>query len=464
MWGNNISRILSLLVITPLVLTRFTTPEVAIWYLFSSFIVLGALIDFGFSPVIVRLVSYAAAGSKSLQPKKDTIEIDKNVKKEINWEMLEKLYGSINVIYTILSLVLFLLLSTLGSYLVSKQLLLLEDSDYYWSVWTVMCFGLSIGFYGKRYDSLLKGLNYITLVNKWEIVTNLFTGVSLLAVLLLGGGILDLVLCTQIWVVINICIKRIITKRIHGGRISIFIKYYIEKSVLNKIWSPSWRTGIITINSHVLLQFSGIIYSQYANAVELASYLFSLKLMSIANQLSWAPFYSKIPIYSKLRIQNKIDELYRLSCKGLKFSLLVFLFISISIGLSANYVLELIQASTNIVPYMLWLLMVIVWFLDRQSAMHSQIYMTTNKVPFYVTYSVSGAIYILLLFITIETYGMWSPVISMLIANSMINNWWNVSISLKSLNKSFNDYFRHYLSAPLLLLVLYIIIILIINY
>ena len=149
MWGNNISRILSFLVITPLVLTRFTTPEVAIWYLFSSFIVLGALIDFGFSPVFVRLVSYAAAGSKSLNPNKDTHEINENIKIEINWAILEKLYGSMNVIYTVLSFVLFLLLSTLGSYLVSKQLLLMEDPNYYWSTWAVMCFGLSIGFMEK---------------------------------------------------------------------------------------------------------------------------------------------------------------------------------------------------------------------------------------------------------------------------------------------------------------------------
>lgn len=463
MWGNNTSKILSLLVITPLVLTRFTTPEVAIWYLFSSFIVLATLVDFGFSPVFIRLVSYAAAGSQTLDPNNDSIGINENIKIEINWEILEKLYGCMNVIYTVLSFLLLLLLSTLGSYLISKQLLLMEDPNYYWSAWIVMCFGLSIGFYGKRYDAMLRGLNFITLVNKWDIVTNIFTGVSLLLVLLFGGSILGLVICTQFWVVINIYIKRANTKKVHEGRMSKFILFYIEKSILNKIWSPSWRTAIITINSHVLIQLSGIIYAQYANISELASYLFSLKLISIANQLSWAPFYSKMPIYSKLRIQNKIHQLYRLSCRGIKFSLLTFLLVSISIGLSAEYVLELIQANTNIVPYNLWLLMIIAWFLDRQSAMHGQIYMTTNKVPFYITYTVSGVIFISLLFITIETYGMWSPVISMLIANSIINNWWNVSISLKSLDKSFKDYFRHYLSSPLLLLVLYIIIILIIN-
>ena len=250
MWGNNISRILSLLVITPLVLTIFTTSEV------SSFIVLGALIDFGFSPVFVRLVSYAAAGSKSLDPNEDTPEINENVKIEINWIILEKLSGSMNVIYTVLSFVLFLLLSTLGSYLISKQLLLMEDPNYYWSAWRVMCCGLSIGFYGKRYDSLLRGLNFITLVNRWDILTNLITGVSLLAVLLFGGGILELVLCTQFWVVINIYIKRNKTKSVHDGRLSKFISYCIEKSIFNKIWSPSWRTAIITINSHVLTQLS----------------------------------------------------------------------------------------------------------------------------------------------------------------------------------------------------------------
>ena len=80
--------------------------------------------------------------------------------------------------------------------------------------------------------------------------------------------------------------------------------------------------------------------------------------------------------------------------------------------------------------------MSLVWFIDRNDSMHAQIYSTTNKIPFYITISITGIINILLLFLLIEEYGIWSFVISTAIANLVINNWWNVKISIESLNQN----------------------------
>jgi hypothetical protein len=102
----------------------------------------------------------------------------------------------------------------------------------------------------------------------------------------------------------------------------------------------------------------------------------------------------------------------------------------------------------------IWVLMMAVWFLERHHAMHAQIYSTTNHIPFYIPICLSGMVNIVLAILLSQRYGIAGFPIAHLVSNAIINNWWNVKISLRSINVNFARFFYRYLAAPFALIVL----------
>ena len=62
-WVSFLVRSLSLIVVLPLILTRFSTEEIALWYLFITIIGLQMFVDMGLSPTFSRVISYAMGGA-----------------------------------------------------------------------------------------------------------------------------------------------------------------------------------------------------------------------------------------------------------------------------------------------------------------------------------------------------------------------------------------------------------------
>ena len=55
-WASFLSRPLNLLILTPLILTKFDNEEIATWFLFTLFINLQSLADFGFNSSLIRVM------------------------------------------------------------------------------------------------------------------------------------------------------------------------------------------------------------------------------------------------------------------------------------------------------------------------------------------------------------------------------------------------------------------------
>lgn len=184
------------------------------------------------------------------------------------------------------------------------------------------------------------------------------------------------------------------------------------------------------------------------DAVTLAAYLFSLKMMSAIVQFSKAPFYSKIPIYSMLRARGDLDELGNRTALGVQYSLYTFAILSFVLIGFGNGLLSAIESNTNLLETEILVLMALVFFLERHHGMHAQIYSTTNHIPFYIPIIISGILNIILLVISLPRIGVWAFPISLGLSNLVINNWWNVKISVKSLETSFLKYARKSIVFP----------------
>jgi hypothetical protein len=186
--------------------------------------------------------------------------------------------------------------------------------------------------------------------------------------------------------------------------------------------------------------------------------LITLKLVTTISQFSQAPFYSKLPVFSGLRVRGKIDELTMKTRGSIFNSLVVFVFGISFLFFFGDYLLKFIGSNTKLESPSFIILMGFIWFFERHHAMHAQIYVTTNKIPFYKTAIITGIINICLMYLLVPKIGVWGFPVSLAIANLAINNWWNVKISLESINQKFFPFFKKSVMLPLIALILLAII------
>ncbi len=436
-WGSLATKSLTYIIIIPLVLKQLPTNEIALWFLFANVIALGYMLDFGFTHTFVRLVAYLMGGARNLE----SIESEGNSSSEINWDELRQLYGNMGTIFTMIGVVLFAALATVGTLSITKLVLEVEDTSLLWLAWSLICIGLPLSFIGQKYDAMLRGMNEIALINRWNTLFNLGMGLTLVAILLGGGQLYMLVLATQLWGLATVIRNRILLWKLLGDRATSIRAYRFSERIFHVAWTPAWRTAILSFSSLGISNLSALIFAQYASSTDIAIYLLSLRIMNLISQFSWAPFYSILPYYSQLKASGNLEKLRHISLNRLNRSLYVFIVGSFAFGMIGEYLFTLIESEVGMIPKTLWMLMMLAWFLERHHAMHAQIYMTTNKVPFYISTTISGMINIALLLYLVPQYGMWAPPISLFISNLLVNNWYSVWKSLRMLGISFSEYF-----------------------
>ena len=65
-WLSYSTKTLSLFIVLPLLLNRFSPSQVALWYLFSTVISLQGLADMGFKFTFIRIIAYGVGGAKDI--------------------------------------------------------------------------------------------------------------------------------------------------------------------------------------------------------------------------------------------------------------------------------------------------------------------------------------------------------------------------------------------------------------
>jgi hypothetical protein len=219
---------------------------------------------------------------------------------------------------------------------------------------------------------------------------------------------------------------------------------------------------IVIISSTGVVELSGIIYAQIGNADNISSYLLAVRLMNIVSNVSRAPFYSKLPLFAKLRAQGKLNELSSITNYSIKTTLFVFIIVAFFTGLLITPSLNLINSSIEFIPYTMWGLMCVIFFLERHHAAHAQIYSTTNHIPFWVPVGISGILNISIALFLMDKMGYWAFPIALGVSNLFINNWWNIKISLHSINQPMYRYLKTSFVIPLIVLLISQVLLLII--
>jgi hypothetical protein len=392
-WGAFLTRSLTFVLVVPLVLTKFSAADVALWYVFSSVATLQLQADLGFSPTFVRVIAFAMGGLKESELGDLRAMDAPRVHADPNWRTVELVCATMRVVYNRLTLIATCLLLTVGTAVVARPIGVSSDPARSWAAWAAIVIASTLVLRGNQYSAYLQGLDRVALVRRWEALTNVGAIGTSFCVLLFGGGILQLVVAQQCWLIANVGRNWLLARHVEGARYRDFDTGTIDRHVLRSVWPSAWRSGLGSLAGQVPLQFSGIFYAQYGPPAKVAAFLFSIHVLTAIRTFANAPFYSRIPLLARLRAQGRFEELVRAAKRGMRLSYWTFVVGIALAGLLIGPLAQHIGSNVAFVPPALWAALATAGFIERYGAMHLMLYSTTNHIVWHVANGVTALLF-----------------------------------------------------------------------
>lgn len=454
-WSSHVARSGNLILILPLILAKLNTADVALWYFFSTILVLSNLADFGFRGTFIRLIAFAFGGAKKIKVFRFSSGKEGG---EVNWDLIEQLVSIMKRIYIFLSVILFILLLTIGSFFLIKPVSYSIHPSESWAAWGILALAISASFFGKIYTNYLEGLFEISLVKRVETVAKLCSLLTSFLILAFYPSLFNLVLNQSVWLILNRLRDYILARRVQNGKLREFKVKPFDKQLFSEVWAPAWRSGVSGLMSNGLTNFTGILYAQIGNPSMVAAYMIALRIVSEIRNVSSAPFYSKIPLISKLRAESNYDKLIKVVKRGMFLSHITFVVGTILAGLFFDYFIGYFTNDIQFVETELWLLLCMAFYVHRYGAFHMQLYLTTNHVIAHIADFVAGILFILSTLVLIDRLQLYAVPIGMLIGYLGFYSWYAAYHSLKSIRMGFFRFEFKVSFVPFLIFVAYMLV------
>lgn len=417
-WGSVVLKTATGVITTPLLVTRLHAPEIAIWYLYSSIIGLQALFEMALSASFVRAVAYAQGGATDLAT--GTRHPDDAGGGQ---SLQHRICITMRWIYSRLAVVLACLLGVGGSIALMRPIAAVESESHAWMAWAIIVVGTATTFRNIAATAFLSGMNRIPELRRVEI-SGALTAVLLNAIVLLaGGGLLLLALTTQTCLVAASEWNRRRCLQLEPAGFT--ARPAPDRSIVSAIWPPTWRSGIGVLMSQGVLQMSAILYAQLGTPAEVATLLFSMRVLQILMSMCQAPFYSKLPLLARLHAEGNSRKQLQLAAKGMAFSYWIYVVGVVSVAMLMHRILPAIGSHVAFIDSRLWYLIGIAYFVERYGAMHIQLYSLTNKIIWHRANGVSGLIYLLVLSLTYPMLGLYAFPAAVLAGNLGFYSWYS---------------------------------------
>jgi hypothetical protein len=337
------------------------------------------------------------------------------------------------VVYLRLTVIAIVVFGVVGTLVVRRPASLSSDVSDAWFAWLLILLGSVAVLYGNQFSAYLQGLNQVALVRRWEAITNVCALLTSFIVLLAGGGILELVIASQVWAAVNVLRNRALARFVRQGRYRTFALDQADKQVMAAAWPSAWRSSLGTFAGQVPLQFAGLVYAQFGAAARVAGFLLGLHLLTAIRTFANAPFYSKLPVLARLRAAAKYQELLAISARGMRSSYWVYTISVALMGLFAAPLMQAMGSSVEFVPPLLWALLAFGAMVERYGALHLQLYSTTNDIRWHIANGLTAVSYGLIVVITFRQLDWYAFAVAYIAAYSLVYAPYSALHSYRSL-------------------------------
>lgn len=427
------------LFLLPLLLVNLSSEELGLWYVFLSIGALIQLLDIGFSPTIMRHISYAFSGAETVQAKGIP---DKVLSGKPNYQLIVKLIIVSRRIYLIIAMCSIVLLSIFGSmyiYYITKNIY----NTNLLIAWMIYSFGIFLNFFYSYWVPVLSGVGKIKESQKAIVVSQIiYLGFASIGLAFSGGLIAVSFAFFCSGFVLRFFCRYYLRKAIIFPVVN-FEKYEMEKLFKN-VWYNAKKLGIVSFGSFLIIQANTLLCSSFFDLKTVAEYGLTLQIIGVLTSFSRILFTAYLPIINESRIKHDNEKLKAEMSKTFLCGWIVYFIGAFVILLFGNNFLSLMNAKTSLLQRDMLSLMLLYLFLEFNHSNFATMITTKNEIPFVTASILSGiGVVIVALFnIVYLGIGLWGILIAQFVIQIVYNNWYWPLYVMKDLNIGIKDICR----------------------
>lgn len=415
------------LIILPLVMHKFSKPELGMYVVLLNLAGLATVIDFGFGPTLDRFISYAMGGAEEIAAK----GVPKpGASKSPNYMLLWRLLVTTRRLYRYLTLALLIFFGIGGTIYVeyllhSEQMLNPEFSPMIPRLaWFATLVSTLLDIYSNWWSIYLRGLNQVRTAAKISAAAVTVNFCVALALLLGGAGLLSLPIAGLVSNLIQrhfarvTCLKLLPPPPPMDG--------FDLKQNFAVLWPNSWRLGIQLMSGALVTQLNLLLCAKIFHLDAAAKYGPSVILMGIASNMAYVWTITKWPLISQYRARNEQLLIQKVFWPRLWLQILTYVLLASGVVLFAPGFLHWVGKDKELLSTGWMVVLAVSVFLDSQFTAWGTLISTENRFP-YLWPTVATNVLSLVLSLTLvhfTTLGLGALVLGPLLAGSLFNYWY----------------------------------------
>jgi O-antigen/teichoic acid export membrane protein len=412
----------------PLILRILSPEELGLWYVFGSIAALVNLVDFGFSPTIMRNISYAFAGADKLLANGVSLE---TLGGEPNYNLLKALINSSRKLYLGLSIISGVVLVSIGTIYV-KSITGSSFNDFI-HAWMIYALAVFINLYYSYWNPVLKGAGGIKEINQALVISRILYFCIASVTLIMGYGLQGLSVAYLIsGLAMRILAKHYFNKLTSGGIKSI-ITSIRTKEILKIIWPNAKKSGIVTIGSWLITRSTTLLCSSFLGLEQTARFGLSLQVITFVITFSTLLYNSYIPELAYLEVHRDTHRYNLILSRGIVIQWTIGIVGLAGVVICGNWALGLLKSNSTLLSTNILLLLSIVLFLEHNHSTFATTITLSNYVPFVKASLLSGFSIVTLGYLVLRytTLGLLGLIIVQGLVQLSYNNWYWPYLVLK---------------------------------
>ncbi len=446
-WSAQFTRFGSIVLVMPLIITKYSPIEISFWLLIGNIIGFALLADSGFGSALVRAVSYFRAGETSLPRTREEYDSrEQFANLEPNIEKLRDLLATTRPIYFILGAISVILL-LVGTFIFRNVFTMAGNRIDFWIAYLLLIPLCYLMIMTIRWSSFMQGLNQIAKEARVSTLIEVIRIIIFTVFLSFRMPPMYLVITMFFSAMARyIYVRSFVTRwfRQHNYEVSGFKIF--DRNIFRSLWAQTWRLAGIFWGNYMVEYGNSFLMAQIQDVKLMTSFLFTTNIMTWIANFSRTPFYANVPTIYKLGAEKNFPEMRMQATRYMFLGIVIMAGAFLFIGLAGNPLLDfldthnILNAETRFIGTLIFTIMALTLFLDMHSSLHAGIYTSTNHIPFLLPSLVSGLIIVVTGYFILPVYGLIGLILLRFLVQLSFNNWYAMSLSLKLLNWPFKKY------------------------
>ncbi|MGD1089276.1 MAG: hypothetical protein ABR955_11200, partial [Verrucomicrobiota bacterium] len=375
-WIFNGIRLVSGIILLPLVLRELSPADLGMYYVLLSLVALAPILDFGFSGTIGRFIAYAMGGAKTLQAQ----GVFKSAESAAgpNYALLWQLLLTTRTVYRYIALGVFVIMGIWGTYVV--ELRIHETSSVLLTrlAWGTTLVATVFDIYWYWWNTFLLGMNEVRSAARIGLLSMLVRLVVAGALLLSGAGLLSVPIGSLAGSVIGRCLARLkclalLKDQPRPEKIDI-------KEHLRILWPNTWRLGTQFVSGYLTINANTAICLYAFGLAANARYGLSNQLLNIAAEMAAVWTLTRWPLITQYQARHEHLSIQRVLWPRFWLQNITFLILAGGIILCGPTLLRWWGSGKEMLPAA-WLLVLLLYsFLNMQFGMWSTLIVTGNRL------------------------------------------------------------------------------------